>query len=132
MFLILELLIQTIRQAIVDQAYRLSIHVRDRLAERAIEIEELESIVTSGEPIEWEDDPQEPEVLFLGYVREQVPLYVKCAVMTDLTGNAVIIITAHWKDRKKWKTDRERRQYYSLCHLQARRPKSSWDDIASM
>jgi hypothetical protein len=98
--------IEKLRNKEITSEYRISRHAQKRLDERAISNEEFIQVILSGEIIEdYPNDKPYPSCLIMGYVRNDEPLYVVCAV-NDL----VHIITVHWIDYKKWLDPKTRRE----------------------
>lgn len=84
---------------------RFSLHAIRRIDERQILISEIEEVIFSGEIIEsYPDDDPCSSYLILGYVRNNEPLYILCAV-----GEYLTIVTVHWFDPEKWINHRTRR-----------------------
>lgn len=81
-------------------------HARRRIDERKILINEIEKVILIGEIIEiYPNDKPYPSCLILGYVRNNEPLYVLCAL-----GELVTIVTVHWFDPEKWINHKTRKE----------------------
>lgn len=95
-----------IRQAVRDRRVFWTAHAKRRLFSRQIARREVFEIIEHGEIIERGEQSQPyPKCLFLGFVRDQQPLYASIA----FDGTHVIIITVHWFDPEKWIDPRTRR-----------------------
>lgn len=80
-------------------------HAMMRFDQRGITIEDVESVIMTGELIEdYPDDKPFPSCLISGYIRKDTILYVVCALEEK-----VHIITAHWMNPDKWLDPKTRR-----------------------
>jgi len=99
-------MIERIKEIFQSGKVRFSSHAQKRIDERQVLISEIENVLFNGEIIEaYPDDKPCPSYLILGYVRNNEPLYILCAVEKYLT-----IITVHWFDPEKWINHRTRRK----------------------
>lgn len=99
-------MIELIRKLILGRKYNITRHAQRRCDFRGISIEEIESVILTGDIIEdYPDDKPYPSCLILGYVRKNEPLYVLLAYE-----ERVHIITAHWLDPDKWLNPKTRRE----------------------
>lgn len=102
-----EVMVEQIRQKFSEEKYRITGHCQRRCDSRGISLNEIKEAIAKGKLIEtYPEDSPYPSCLILGYVRNDKPLYVLCAL-----GEIVHIITVHWLDPVKWldpKTRRER------------------------
>ena len=100
-------MIDKIRKIFFGREYNITRHAQKRCDSRGITIEEIESVILTGDIIKnYPDDKPYPSCLILGYVRKTEPLYVLLAYEEQ-----VHIITAHWLDPDRWlnpKTGREK------------------------
>lgn len=82
-------------------------HALKRSDQREILIGEIESVFQNGEIIEeYPKDMPYPSFLVLGYIRENIPLYVLGAQGQEM----IHVITVHWLDRQKWFDPKTRRE----------------------
>lgn len=99
-------LIEKIRENFKLGKVKFSIHAQERIDERKVLISEIEKVISTGEIIEkYPDDKPYPSYLILGYVRNNQPLYVLCAL-----GENLIIVTVHWFDPEKWINHKTRKR----------------------
>ena len=88
-------------------AYRL--HASERLFERGISSEDVESILTTGEIIErYDDDQPLPSVLINGYTTKMPPLHVVVAIHEQ--EKQLIVITVYEPNPIKWLNNFSRRK----------------------
>jgi hypothetical protein len=101
-------MLEAIRKNLSSGNYIITRHAQRRCDSRKISIEEIKWVIAHGEIIEsYPHDKPYPSCLIMGYVREEEPLYILCAL-----SHRVHIITVHWLDPTKWldpKTRREKR-----------------------
>jgi len=98
---------EKIKDAIRQGKYIITTHAYERMGERQITLNEVFSVILNGEIIEQYPRARPyPKCLFLGFVRENEPLYVSCAY----DGERVRIITVHWFDPERWIDYRTRRR----------------------
>lgn len=101
--------INEIRELFKFKNYELKYHTLQRMDFREIELEEIKNVIMKGKIIEqYPDTKPYPSCLILGYVRDNKPLYVCCAV--DKDNYMLSIITVHWMDKEKWITPEIRRR----------------------
>ncbi|OHB98291.1 MAG: hypothetical protein A2W74_02045 [Planctomycetes bacterium RIFCSPLOWO2_12_38_17] len=99
-------MIEQIRQKIKRGEYIITRHAQKRCDARKISLDEIKHVIYTGEIIEnYPYDKPYPSFLILGNVRENMPLYVLCAM-----GQIVHIITVHWLDPFKWLDPKTRRE----------------------
>jgi len=83
-------------------------HALQRMLERHISMEEVESVLKAGETIAtYPDDEPYPSRLILGWVGDR-PLHV--VVADDPVGNVLIVITVYEPDPALWESDFRRRR----------------------
>jgi hypothetical protein len=98
--------IEKIREKIKNGQYEVRFHARKRMGERKITMEQVKDVILTGKIIEsYPDDTPYPSCLILGYLPDEQPLYVVCAL-----GKMMYIITAHWLDPEKWLDPKTRRE----------------------
>lgn len=98
-----------LRSYIRDGKYDVTLHMRQRMGLRKITMEEIKTAIITGEVLEsYPDTRPFPSLLIMGFVREELPLYVMCALSKDKAH----LITAHWMDPEKWLDPRTRRNKY--------------------
>lgn len=86
-----------------DQKFVFRRHAIERMAERDISREDVETIVNSGEIIrEYADDTPLPSRLILGWSEDR-PLHVVAA--DDTESNETIVITVYEPDADIWNDD---------------------------
>ena len=99
-------MLRQIRHKLLTSEYTITRHAQRRCDTRKISLEEVKHVISTGEIIEnYPNDKPYPSCLVLGYVRENVPLYVLCAL-----GEQVHIITVHWLDSDTWLDPKTRRE----------------------
>lgn len=82
-------------------------HCLERLQERDISINDVESCLQTGEIIEeYPDDFPHPSCLIFGYTRGNKVLHI----VVDLDGNTIFFITAYYPDTAKFETDLKTRK----------------------
>ena len=95
-----------IRFLYAKKAVVLTRHFMERIEKRGIELEDIKSVVETGEPIEqYPDDYPHPSVLILGYTNNK-PLHVVIGV----GGGFSWLITAYYPDLEKWERDYKTRK----------------------
>lgn len=90
--------IDEIRNLVRQNKYSIKQHAHQRMVERDIFMDDIESVILLGEVIE--NNPHNkpyPTYLFMRFVKSN-PLYVVCA----LSKNWLYIITVYWYDPAKW------------------------------
>jgi len=99
-------MIDKIRKLFFSREYNITRHAQERCDSREISIEEIESVILTGDIVKnYPDDKPYPSCLILGYVRETEPLYVLLAYEEQAH-----IITVHWLDPDKWLDPKTRRE----------------------
>ncbi|PIP19077.1 MAG: hypothetical protein COX41_04820 [Candidatus Omnitrophica bacterium CG23_combo_of_CG06-09_8_20_14_all_41_10] len=99
-------MLEQIRKKFNAGKYQITRHCPRRCDSRSISLKEIKEAINKGEVIEtYPKDSPYSSCLIAGYVRQNEPLYVLCAL-----GNIVHIITVHWLDPKKWLNPRTRRE----------------------
>ncbi|MDP3042639.1 MAG: DUF4258 domain-containing protein [Candidatus Omnitrophota bacterium] len=99
-------ILEQIREKLNAGKYQITRHCQKRCDSRNISLKKIKEVINSGEIIEiYPKDSPYPSCLILGYVRQNEPLYVLCAV-----GIIVHIITVHWLDPEKWLNPKTRRE----------------------
>lgn len=88
-----------IRRAVLEKKVIIRLHAHRRMFERKIFYEEVLDVILHGNLIEHYPKTEPcPAYLFMGFVREEEPLYVLCG----FDGEMVYIITVHWLDPERW------------------------------
>jgi len=89
---------EQIRTFVRQGAYSLKAHAHQRMTERNILTDDIESVIVLGEVVEENlTNFPYPTSTFMRYVRGQ-PLYAVCA----FAHHRVFIVTVHWMDPDKW------------------------------
>lgn len=95
-----------IKKKFKEKKVTFSNHAKKRIDERKVLISEIERVVLNGEIIEeYPEDKPYPSCLILGYIRNNEPLYVLCAL-----SKVAIIVTIHWFDPEKWINHKTRKK----------------------
>ena len=88
--------------------FSLSVHALQRMFERGITDDDVESVLESGKVIEEYPDAQpHPGCLMLGWVRSR-PVHV--VVATDPANLEAIVVTVYEPDHERWLPGFERRR----------------------
>ncbi len=89
----------TIRKEVKKNNYRITYHAIARMAQKKISEQEITETILCGDTIERDPDAKPyPKCLIMHQARPDKPLYVACGY----DGKQARIITAHWRDPKKW------------------------------
>jgi hypothetical protein len=98
--------IDEIRKLVLEEQFEITVHARERMAERGVSTEDLIRLITNGEIIEdYPDDFPYPSALILGYTLE-APFHVVAAKGR----NMVKIVTVYQADEEKWLNHRTRKR----------------------
>ena len=98
-------LIEDIRRLVIDEQFEITVHARERMAERGVSTEDLISLIISGEIIEsYPDDFPYPSVLLLGYLSA-----VAFHVVVAKGKNLVKFVTVCRADEETWLNHRTRK-----------------------
>ncbi len=82
-------------------------HCLERMQERNININDVESCLQTGEIIEdYPDDLPHPSCLIFGYTKENKVLHI----VVDSNGNIIFFITAYYPNTDKFETDLKTRK----------------------
>jgi len=89
---------EQIRTLVREGQYSLKAHAHQRMAERNVLTDDIESVVLLGDVVEEnQENFPHPTCTFMRFVHGE-PLYAVCALAPD----RVFIITVHWMDPDKW------------------------------
>jgi len=98
--------IDEIRNLVLDEQFEITVHARERMAERGVSTEDLIRLITNGEIIEdYPDDFPYPSALILGYTLE-----ASFHVVAAKGRNMVKIVTVYQADEEKWLNHRTRKR----------------------
>lgn len=91
-----------IRKHCTHKSFRYTQHFTQRLLQRRITIDEVETAIANGNIIEdYPDDYPYPSCLLLGYTINKQPLHVVCAITID----ELFLITAYRPNPAMWSAD---------------------------
>ena len=91
-----------IRNHCAKKAFRYTQHFMQRIIQRRITIEDVETALANGKIIEdYPDDYPYPSCLVLGYTINNKPLHVVCGITPD----ELFLITAYRPDASIWSAD---------------------------
>lgn len=97
--------IDEIRMLVLVGQFEVTVHARERMAEREVSTEDLISLIINGEIIEdYPDDFPYPSTLILGYILGS-PFHVVAAKGSNL----VKIVTVYRADEEIWLNQRTRK-----------------------
>ncbi len=97
--------VDEIKRLAIQEQFEISVHARERMAERGVSTEELISLIINGDIIEdYSDDFPYPSVLILGYI-SGVPFHVVAAKGLNLAK----IITVYRVEEERWHHHRIRK-----------------------
>ena len=98
-------LIEDIRRLVIDEQFEMTVHARERMAERGVSTEDLISLIISGEIIEsYHDDFPYPSVLLLGYLSGMA-----FHVVVAKGKNLIKVVTVYRADEETWLNHRTRK-----------------------
>jgi hypothetical protein len=100
-------LLAEIRDAFARQAYRISAHALEKMAEREIVSTDVEEVVLAEEAEIIEDYPEDPRgasCLVFGWTQARRPLHIQVSYPPD-----VRVITTYEPDQQQWVDYRIRR-----------------------
>ena len=90
---------------VIEEQYEITVHARERMAERDVSTEDLISLIINGEIIEnYPDDFPYPSALILGYILGSA-FHVVVAKGKDL----VKVVTVYRADEEIWHNHRMRK-----------------------
>jgi hypothetical protein len=99
------MLIEDIRRLVVDEQYEITVHAREKMAERGVSTEDLISLIISGEIIEsYPDDFPYPSALMLGYLSG-----VAFHVVVAKGRNLIKVVTVYRANEETWLNHRTRK-----------------------
>jgi hypothetical protein len=97
--------IRDVRKLVLLGQFEITVHARERMAEREVSTDDLISLIITGETIEdYPDDFPYPSTLILGYILG-VPFHVVAATGSNL----VKIVTVYRADEETWLNHRIRK-----------------------
>ena len=97
--------IDEIRKLVLDEHFEITVHARERMAERGVSTQDLICLIINGEIIEdYPDDFPYPSSLILGYI-----LGYAFHVVAAKGRNLVKIVTVYRADEEKWLDHRIRK-----------------------
>lgn len=97
--------INEIKKLVLHEQFEITVHARERMAERGISTEDLTRLIINGEIIEdYPDDFPYPSALILGYILD-TPYHVVAAKGRNL----VKIVTVYRADEEIWLNHRTRK-----------------------
>ncbi|HQN31094.1 MAG TPA: DUF4258 domain-containing protein [Methanothrix soehngenii] len=97
--------IYEIKKLVLHEQFEITVHARERMAERGISTEDLIRLIINGEIIEnYPDDFPYPSALILGYILD-APYHVVAAKGRNL----VKIVTVYRADEEIWLNHRTRK-----------------------
>jgi len=98
-------LIEDIQRLVIEERYEITVHARERMAERGVSTEDLISLIINGEIIEsYPDDFPYPSVLLLGYLSGEA-----FHVVAAKGRNLVKVVTVYRADEEIWLNHRTRK-----------------------
>jgi hypothetical protein len=98
--------IDEILKLVLDEQFEITVHARERMAERGVSTEDLIRLITNGEIIEdYPDDFPYPSALILGYTLE-----ASFHAVAAKGRNMVKIVTVYQADEEKWLNHRTRKR----------------------
>ncbi len=98
-------LIEDIRRLVIEERYEITVHARERMAEREVSTEDLISLIIKGEIIEnYPDDFPFPSALILGYISGAA-----FHVVVSKGSNLVKVVTVYRADEEIWLNYRTRK-----------------------
>ena len=101
------LTIEALRPLCNDKTTILTNHVREKMKERGIEFDDIETAILNGDTIaQYEDDKPFPSCLILGYTRDRRPLHT----VVSLNESNLWIITAYFPSPDVWENDNKTRK----------------------
>ena len=94
------MMIEQIREKIIQNQFEFSKHAVDQSIFRHISVQELREVVANGEIIEdYPDDKYGPSCLILGYTQTGRPLHLQCSYPSR---PLIKIITLYEPDPNQW------------------------------
>lgn len=97
--------IDEIRKLVFDGQFELTVHARERMAERGVSTKDLISLIINGEIIEdYPDDFPYPSALIMGYISGDA-----FHVVVAKGKNLVKVVTVYREDEDIWLNHRTRK-----------------------
>jgi hypothetical protein len=95
-----------IRRLVIDEQYEITVHARERMAERGVSTDGLISLIINGEIIEdYPDDFPYPSSLILGFISGAA-----FHVVLAKGSNLVKVVTVYRADEEIWLNHRTRKK----------------------
>ena len=90
-----------------DDSMVITKHARQRLVERGISINDVQSAIRTGEVIkQYEDDKPFPSCLLLGRAEKEIKIHVVASIDNEI----LYVITAYQPDENEWELDLKTRK----------------------
>lgn len=104
----MTLLIDAIRQKLIDEQFEFSKHAVDQSILRRIQVQEVREAIANGQVIEdYPNDKYGPSCLVSGFTKAQRPIHVQCSYPSR---SLLKIITVYEPDPQRWNADFTKRR----------------------